>query len=90
MAGWGPLSFLKPATPWHLVGCGALLFFLGRLIRLTSVSQPLEVLGVTLLAIGLLSLVALPRSGEPKRWRGRLIYLDESWRARLYRALYKR
>ena len=20
--GWGPLSFLQPATPWHLVGIG--------------------------------------------------------------------
>jgi len=35
------------------------------------------------------SLFLLPRE-QPKRWRGRLITLDDSWRARLYRRIYRR
>ena len=87
--GWGPLSFLQPATPWHLVGIGALLFFLGRVLGRVALAEPLIVIGLALAAIGILSLVLLPRP-QPKRWRGRLIELDSSWRARLYRRLYRR
>ena len=88
-SGWGPLSFLQPATPWHLVGIGALLWFVGQMLRRAPLAGPLEILGLILLAIGILSLVLLPRS-QPKRWRGRLIDLDTSWRARLYRRIYRR
>jgi hypothetical protein len=87
--GWGPLSFLQPATPWHLVGVGALLFLIGRLLGRAALAEPLVLLGGALVAIGVLSLLFLPRT-QPKRWRGRLITLDDSWRARLYRRLYKR
>lgn len=87
--GWGPLSFLQPATPWHLVGVGALLFLVGRLLGRAALAQPLVVLGVALVLIGILSALLLPRV-QPKRWRGKLITLDDGWRARLYRRLYKR
>ncbi len=88
--GWGPLSFLQPATPWHLVGIGALLFLIGRLLGRAALAEPLVLLGGLLLAIGVLSLLFLPRNAQPKRWRGRLIDLDTSWQARLYRRIYKR
>lgn len=87
--GWGPLSFLQPPTPWHLVGLGALLWFIGRWLGRAALGDPLETLGLVLLAIGGLSLILLPRA-QPKRWRGRLITTDDSWRAKLYRLLYKR
>lgn len=87
--GWGRLSFLQPATPWHLVGIGALLWFVGQMLGRAALAGPLGSLGLVLLVIGLLSLLFLPRS-QPKRWRGRLIDLDTSWRARLYRRLYRR
>ena len=87
--GWGPLSFLQPATPWHLIGVGILLFFVGRLLGRAALAEPLVLLGGALLAIGVLSLLFLRRS-QPKRWRGRLVDLDESWQARLYRRIYRR
>ncbi len=87
--GWGPLSFLQPATPWHLVGVGVVLAIVGRLLGRMPLATPLLYLGVLLLAIGLLSLLLLSRE-QPKRWRGRLITLDDSWRARLYRRIYRR
>lgn len=87
--GWGPLSFLQPATPWHLVGIGLLLAIVGRLLGRMPLASPVFFVGVVLLAIGLLSLLLLPRE-QPKRWRGRLITLDDSWRARLYRRIYRR
>jgi hypothetical protein len=87
--GWGPLSFLQPATPWHLVGIGALLFFLGRMLGRAALAEPVATLGILLLVFGILSLLLLPRP-QPKRWRGRLIDLDDSWRARLYRRIYRR
>jgi hypothetical protein len=88
-ASWGPLSFLQPPTPWHVLGIGVLLFVIGRLLGRAPLGDPLEWLGIALIVVGVLSLVLLPRS-QPKRWRGRLIYLDEGWRARLYRRIYKR
>ena len=30
--GWGVLSFLQPATPWHLIGIGVLLAVVGRFL----------------------------------------------------------
>jgi hypothetical protein len=87
--GWGPLSFLQPATPWHLAGIGALLFIVGRLLGRAALAEPLVLLGGLLVVIGILSLLLLPRP-QPKRWRGRLIELDTSWRAQLYRRIYKR
>lgn len=86
--GWGRLSFLQPATPWHLVGIGALLAIVGRLLGRMPVAAPLFYVGIILLAAGLLSLALLPRE-QPKRWRGRLITLDDSWRAKLYRRIYR-
>jgi hypothetical protein len=88
-ASWGALSFLQPATPWHLAGIGLLLFIVGRILGRALLGDPLETIGLVLLAIGGLSLLLLPRA-QPKRWRGRLITTDDSWRARLYRKLYKR
>jgi hypothetical protein len=87
--GWGALSFLQPATPWHLVGIGAALALVGRLLGRMPLAGPLLWIGILLLVIGVFSLILLPRE-QPKRWRGRLITLDESWRARLYRRLYRR
>jgi hypothetical protein len=86
---WGPLSFVQPATPWHLLGIGALIFVIGRLLGRAALAEPLVLLGGLLAAFAVLSLLLLPRS-QPKRWRGRLITLDESWRAQLYRRIYKR
>jgi hypothetical protein len=87
--GWGPLTFLKPPTPWHLVGLGVLLYFVGQLLGRAALAGPLAAIGIALAVVGVLSLLLLPRS-QPKRWRGRLINLDDSWQARLYRQLYKR
>ena len=87
--GWGPLSFLQPATPWHLIGVGAVLAIVARLLGRAPVASLLLYLGVALVAIGVLSLLLLHRE-QPKRWRGRLITLDDSWRARLYRRIYRR
>ena len=87
---WGPLELLRPATPMHLLGIGAVLWLLGQLFRRAPIAEPLVLIGLALLAIGLLSLILLPHGVQPKRWRGRLITVDESWRARLYRWLYKR
>ncbi len=87
--GWGPLSFLQPATPWHLVGIGVLLFIVGRLLSRAALGGPFIWIGAALLLIGVVSLLFLPRA-QPKRWRGRLIYLDEGWRARFYRRIYRR
>jgi hypothetical protein len=86
---WGPLSFLQPATPWHLVGVGVLLFFVGRMLGRAALAEPLATIGIVLAAFGVLSLLLLPRP-QLKRWRGRLIELDSSWRARLYRRIYRR
>ena len=88
--GWGPLTFLQPATPWHLVGFGALLFLVGRLLGRAALAEPLVLVAVALVLVGVLSLVLLPNGMQPKRWRGRIINLDDSWRARLYRRLYRR
>ena len=87
--GWGPLSFLQPATPWHLVGIGVLLWLLGRFLGRAAQAEVVVFVGVVLLTVGVLSLLVLPRP-QPKRWRGRLIELDTSWRARLYRRIYRR
>ena len=86
---WGAIDFLKPATPWHLAGLGAVLFLVGRFLLRSSYGQPVETLGVVVVVFALLSLAALPRS-QPKRWRGRLIELDESWRGRAYRWLFRK
>jgi hypothetical protein len=87
--GWGPLSFLQPATPWYVVGVGAVLALVGRFLGRMPLATLLLYLGILLIVLGLLSLVLLPRE-QPKRWRGRLITLDDSWRARLYRRIYRR
>jgi hypothetical protein len=87
--GWGPLSFLQPATPWHLVGVGAVLAIVARLLGRAPAAGLLLYLGVALLIVGVLSLLLLRRE-QPKRWRGRLITLDDSWQARLYRRIYRR
>ena len=87
---WGPVDFLRPATPMHLLGLGAMLWLLGQLFRRAPIAEPLVLVGLVLVAIAILSLVLLPHGVQPKRWRGRLITVDESWRARLYRWLYKR
>jgi hypothetical protein len=87
--GWGALSFLQPATPWHLVGIGAVLALAGRFLGRVPVAGLLLYLGVALLVFGILSLIVLHRE-QPKRWRGRLITLDESWQARVYRRIYRR
>lgn len=86
---WGVLSFLQPATPWHLVGIGLVLAIVGRFLGRAPIGSPLLYIGLILLAVGIVSLFLLPRE-QPKRWRGRLIVLDDSWRARLYRRIYRR
>jgi len=88
-SGWGPLGFLQPATPWHLTGLGALLFILGRFLGRAALAGPLVFAGALLVAVGVLSLIVL-RPPTVKRWRGRLIELDTSWRTRLYYRLYRR
>src|SRR3954464_9129391 len=75
--GWGPLSFLQPATPRHLIGIGAVLAIVGRLLGRVPPAGLLLYLGVGLLVFGILSLIVLHRE-PPKRWRGRLITLDSS------------
>lgn len=88
---WGPLGFLKPATPWHLIAAGIFIYLLGRAVFIgTALAGPAVLLGVALAVIGILSLIILPRGAQPKRWRGRLISTDQSWRAELYRWLYRR
>jgi hypothetical protein len=87
--GWGPLSILQPATPWHLVGIGVVIAIAGRFAGRMPIASPLVYLGLLLVAIGILSLVLLRRE-QPKRWRGRLITLDQSWQAQLYRRIYRR
>jgi hypothetical protein len=86
---WGPLSFLQPATPWHLIGIGVVVAIVGRMLGRAPVAGLVLYVGVALLVIGILSLVVLHRE-QPKRWRGRLITLDDSWQARLYRRIYRR
>lgn len=86
---WGPLRFLQPATPWHLIGIGALLFVIGRLLGRAAAAGPVAVVGVALVAVGVLSLLIL-RQPAAKRWRGRLIETDGSWRTDLYRRIYRR
>ncbi len=86
---WGPLSIVQPATPWHLLGIGVLLFIVGRLLGRAALAGPLELLGAALVVVGVLSLIVL-RPPTVKRWRGRLIELDGSWRTRAYRSLYRR
>ena len=88
-SGWGPLSVLQPATPWHLLGIGVLLFILGRLLGRADLAGPLELLGAALLVVGVLSLIVL-RPPTVKRWRGLLMEMDGSWRTRAYRRLYRR
>jgi hypothetical protein len=87
--GWGALSFLQPATPWHLVGIGVVIMIVGRFAGRMPIASPLTYLGLLLLAVGILSLVMLRRE-QPKRWRGRLITLDNSWQAQVYRRIYRR
>ena len=89
VAGWGPLSIVQPATPWHVLGLGVLLFIIGRLLGRAAPAVPLEMLGIVLVVIGVLSLIVL-RPPTVKRWRGRLIEMDGSWRTRAYRRLYRR
>ncbi len=60
-----------------------------RLLGRAPAAGLLVFLGVALLAFGLLSLIVLHRE-QPKRWRGRLITLDDSWHAKLYRRIYRR
>ena len=86
--GWGPLTFLQPATPWHLVGVGVLLAIVARFLGRAPAAGLLLYLGIALLVVGVLSL--LLRREQPKRWRGRLITLDDSWQSRLYRRIYRR
>jgi hypothetical protein len=86
---WGPLRIVQPATPWHLLGVGAVLWLLGRMLGRAALADPLELVGVVFVLIAVLSLAFLPRP-QPKRWRGRLVELDDSWRARLYRRIYRR
>ena len=86
---WGPLSILQPATPWHLLGFGALLFIVGRLLGRAALAGPLELLGAALIVVSVLSLVVL-RPPAVKRWRGRLIEMEGSWRTRAYRRIYRR
>ena len=88
-ADWGPLSFLQPATPWHVIGVGALLAIVGRFMGRVPLAVLLLYVGVALLVVGILSLIVLRRE-QPKRWRGRLITTDETWQARLYRRIYRR
>ncbi len=89
--GWGPLSFLQPATPWHLVAIGVLLLLVGRFMGRVALAGPvLLTVAAVLLAIAILSLLFLPRGAHPKRWRGRIVELDTSWQARLYRRIYRR
>src|SRR5215213_2384554 len=64
---WGPLSFLQPATPWHLVGIGVALALVGRLLGRVPPAGLLLYLGVALLVIGVASLLVLRRE-PPKRW----------------------
>jgi hypothetical protein len=87
--GWGPLSIVQPATPWHLIGIGVVIAIVGRFAGRMPIASPLVYLGLLLVAIGILSLVVLHHE-QPKRWRGRLITLDESWQAQLYRRIYRR
>ena len=87
--GWGPLGFLQPPTPWHLVGIGVVLIIVARFMGRMPIASPLIYVGLLLVVVGVLSLVILRRE-QPKRWRGRLITLDESWQARLYRRIYRR
>ncbi len=87
--GWGPLTFLQPATPWHLVGIGVALAIVARLLGRAPAAGLLLYLGIALVVFGLCSLLLLRRE-QPKRWRGRLITLDDSWNARLYRRIYRR
>lgn len=89
-ASWGPLGVLQPATPWHLLGVGALIFVIGRFLGRAALAEPLVLVGALLVALAILSLLFLPQGARPKRWRGRLIDLDTSPRARLYRRIYKR
>ena len=86
---WGPLSFLQPATPWHLVGIGVLLFLLGRFLGRAAMAGPLVFAGALVVAVGLVSLLIL-RPPTVKRWRGRLLELDTSWQTRLYHRIYRR
>ena len=88
-SGWGLLGFLQPATPWHLIGLGALLFIVGRFMGRAAMAGPLAVAGALLVVIAVLSLIVL-RPPTVKRWRGRLVELDTSWRTRLYHRLYRR
>ena len=89
VTGWGPLSIVQPATPWHVLGLGVLLFIIGRLLGRAAPAVPLEMLGIVLVVVGVLSLIVL-RPPTVKRWRGRLIEMDGSWRTRAYRRLYRR
>ena len=86
---WGPLSVLQPATPWHLLGIGVLLFIVGRLLGRAALAGPLELVGAVLVVVGVLSLIVL-KPPTVKRWRGRLIEMDGSWRTRAYRTIYRR
>ena len=87
--GWGRLSFLQPATPWHLIGIGVALAILGRFLGRVPIATLLIYVGVLLLVVGVLSLIVLRRE-QPKRWRGRLITLDDSWQTQVYRRIYRR
>src|SRR5215210_2607220 len=71
---WGRLSFLQPATPWHVIGIGLVLAIVGRFLGRAPIGGPLFYIGLILLAVGIVSLILLPRE-QPKRWRGRLIVL---------------
>ena len=86
---WGPLRFLQPATPWHLLGIGVLLFIAGRLLGRAAAAGPLELLGAALVVAAVLSLIVL-RPPTVKRWRGRLIEMDGSWRSQVYQRIYRR
>ena len=87
--GWGRLSFLQPPTPWHLIGIGVVLAIVGRFLGRMPIASPLIYLGLLLIVVGVLSLIVLRRE-QPKRWRGRLITLDDSWQAQVYRRIYRR
>ena len=87
--GWGRLSFLQPPTPWHLIGIGVVLAIVGRFLGRMPIASPLIYLGLLLIVVGVLSLIVLRRE-QPKRWRGRLLTLDDSWQAQWYRRIYRR
>ena len=67
-----------------------MLFLVSRMLGRAAMAEPLFLVAVAALAVGILSLLLLPNGVQPKRWRGRIIELDNTWQARLYRRIYRR